>query len=651
MLEDNSGTLKFRNYPIVNCEKEKGEKSMNKTKMSVIILLAMMSLSFAAVLPVHAPAGGVLYIDPDPKILSGAGPGVTFYIDVCIKDVPVDPGIGGVQVKITWDSAVLHGLSASLPAGHFMEATGDPANQWVVSPPTATDNEAWCGVTFYNMTRAIEKGYAPKSGAGVIMRVQLENQQSPPWKGFVDTDITFVSGECVIGDKDGNALARDLDDGYYKNEWAAPSPVHFKVDTRQIDPTKYVAKNLNEEFEIDIKLQDVSADWHLVGFQFMLHYNTTLLEVLDVMNGTFLEGYAGPPNGGMFYIKMVEDDYVIVAGMILPDSSVFPPVWHPPFPSGEGVIATIKFKAILQGMFPITYSCALDLDDDFNLCGDEAGESIPVSTPARDGTYEIKPKVLGRMIDVFIGSDGNPITGHELTPYPDPYGGQGRNMTADLIYPQKKIYIWAVVTYNEWPEQRKPVTFELIDPQGESVAIFGAVTNETGVAFADFRIPWPEYEWALCHVFTLVASVDIASTQVKDWLWFHYDYVVRIDSVLTDKTEYKHCEYMNVTVIIKSKAILYYPVVITITLKDELQYFYGFGMAYLEVGGTQWCTYKYYAVSFLIHVHKHVRAGVSTIHVNALDNLPSLCGSAWCPEYVDPLTGEPPTINILAEWA
>ncbi len=625
-----------------------------ETKASIMVLVAMLLASMGAVLPpahAYVPSGGTLYIDPDPKVLVNGAPTTTFYLDVKVKDVGnATDGCCGYQLKITWNSSVIKGKSASLPAGYwFAPPAGEEGNINLIGPPTAGDDYASVAVTVYNLTRAKEKGYLPKNESGTVLRVLFEVVAPAPWKGFVDTNITFVPEETIFGDSDGVKMPQTLDDGYYKNEWGPPGPVHFKVDTRQIDPTKYVAKLLNEEFEIDIKLQDVDAAWHLVGFQFKLHYNTTLLEVLEVKNGTFLEAYAGPPNEGVFYIKIVEDDYVMVGGMILPNSTTFPPTWYPPFPSGEGVIATIKFKAILQGMFPVVLGDWLDLDDAFNMAGDETGESIPVTTPARDAWYEIKAKVLGRMIDVYMGSDG--YVDYPPTPYPDPYGGQGLNETADLVYPQKKIWLWANVSYNEWPEQQKVVTFEVRDPQGELVIILSAETDENGTAFVDFRIPWPEYRWALCGVFTVVASVDIASQTVKDWLWFHYDWVVRWVSVTTDKAEYKHCEYINITVNFKSKAILTYPVVITIVLKDELQYPFGMKIIRTEVGGAEWCHYANYTVSVKVHVHKHVRAGTATIHVNALSELPWFCGAAWTPEYVDTSTGEPPTVSILAAWA
>jgi hypothetical protein len=267
-------------------------------------------------------------------------------------------------------------------------------------------------------------------------------------------------------------------------------------------------------------------------------------------------------------------------------------------------------------------------------------EFIPHDPPI-DAQVKIVGYVTGRMIDVYVG-------GEPGIPYPAPYGGQGINKTADMFWPQKMIYIWAVVTYNMWPEQNKVVTFEIEDPEWHIVTVLTGVTDENGVASASFRIPWPEHEKYLGGMYTIIASVDIACQKVGDWLWFKFDYLTRWVKVTTDKAQYNHCEWINITVTFKSYAMQDHWVLMAIDLKDELQYAVGFSMGWIKVGGAVWCSYKEYSFTFSFHIYKHVHAGIATIHVNSLSTLPSLCGYAWCPEYVDPATGETPTFVVRA---
>ncbi len=112
---------------------------------------------------------------------------------------------------------------------------------------------------------------------------------------------------------------------------------------------------------MNIVAHGIGASDNFVGFEFKLGYNTTLLQVLAVNNGTFLEGFAGAPNGGVFYLAPVYGaNYVLFAGYILPDTDG---VWHAPFPSGSGTVATIQFKAIYEPPAGQAASCDLTLYD------------------------------------------------------------------------------------------------------------------------------------------------------------------------------------------------------------------------------------------------------------------------------------------------
>jgi hypothetical protein len=111
-----------------------------------------------------------------------------------------------------------------------------------------------------------------------------------------------------------------------------------------VEPARYHASAVNEIFTVNIVAHDIISSSSAIGFEFRLRYNTTLLQILAVNNGTFLEGFAGTPNRGVFYLGPVYGaDYVLFGGYIVPDENG---VWHEPFPSGTGTVASIQFKAI-----------------------------------------------------------------------------------------------------------------------------------------------------------------------------------------------------------------------------------------------------------------------------------------------------------------
>lgn len=609
-----------------------------KSKLLTLAMLTMMLLTplmAAKQVAGQQLNGGKLHFVPNPILLTGAPIGYEEWIKITIDNInPNGPGVAGIQVKVvTSDPSIVKFVGARLPSGHFMDPDGSAAaenNLWLVVPPKVSPDgrTAEVAITFYDMQLAIDHGDVPIYASGVIMEVKIRIMAEPPKYGSVEALLSFDGEGTIVGDKDGNALSRDISETcLVRNTWAPPS----EVPRLEVQPSSVTLTKEGDEFTVNIVVKNVAAAWELVGLNFKLNYNSTILQIVEVLNGTFFETWAGPPNGGVLYLGPVYGpDYIIVGVMILPDENG---TYHAPFPAGEGVVYSIKFKGIKQGVFPVTYSCALDLDDSWVDFGDKAGNAIP-KDPSIDGFYTMKPKVLGRAIDVY-------------TQYPFPYGGQGVNATSDMFWPQQEVVLFANVTYNEWPVQNKDVAFQIIAPDGTVMAVLVDRTDENGVATVSFRMNWPcEDPEDLFGEWTVIASVDIAGEVKRDFLWFKYDYLVRITKVSTDKTAYKHCEDIVVTVEFKSQSQMERNVVIVVTITDELNYPLVKGVKYFEVTvkGAKYCSYNNYTGTVTFHVDKSMAAGVATVHACALSGWPINFGSALCEEKTI-------TIDILAEWA
>lgn len=169
-----------------------------------------------------------------------------------------------------------------------------------------------------------------------------------------------------------------------------------------VEPSVYHAKSMNETFSVNIDIYNVTDPMKLIGFEFKLGYNTTLLDVVQVQNGTFLEAYGGSPNGGMLYYgPYYGDDYVLFAGFILPDVNG---TWHEPFPTGNGTLATITFRTKYQsiGLANPPDSCNLTLFDT-KLADPQANV---ISHNSTNGYYDIVPSPVGDLnfdgkVDIF----------------------------------------------------------------------------------------------------------------------------------------------------------------------------------------------------------------------------------------------------------
>jgi len=170
----------------------------------------------------------------------------------------------------------------------------------------------------------------------------------------------------------------------------------------KVEPATYETHRRGTVFKIDVTLNNITADMHLVGAEFKVRYNTTMLRAINATEGPFLMGFAGTPHQGTFFRYVIAGDYVLVGIVILPDQFG---VWHF-FPSGNGILASIAFQAIYQHMDktkpPLTSS--LHLSD--TKLSDDTGMLPGIPHYTQDGLYRIFPTALGDInfdgiVDIF----------------------------------------------------------------------------------------------------------------------------------------------------------------------------------------------------------------------------------------------------------
>lgn len=615
---------------------------MKVKKIVSITLIFAMLLATLAIFPVFAGTDGeVELIDPfdgDGNFIfdtDNATLGSTFKVQVWFYP-NASQNVTGWQYKIQYDTSLLDFVSETLPTGHMFEGL-------TFSHPAASVDEG--AGTIMSMAILITPPSIIVSTDKIMSEMTFQiTKMATKTEPFVNCSLTFYDigmGGTYFIDGAGHELDMNYFGGYYEFSWVAPSEVPWLEVKDPVDGDNTItATYVGQELDVDIWIHGCAAAWEQIGIQFQLWYNTTLISYVgtgtnpDWVNGTFMELFIGD-GLGIFYVVKADfegvsaplgENYFMVMLLKLPNGSG---QFNPPFPDGSGKIITLKIESLIQGLFPIKYECDLTLKNVkfIDRDGNELGQGTHVS-----GKYEIEPKVLGRMVDVY-------------TQYPYPFGGQGLYKPSDMFWPQKHLLLCANVTYNEWPEQNKDVAFQIIDPHDTTWGIYYNRTNNVGVACVFVRLPWPcddpEYyigEW------TVIATVDVACDVVNDTLSFKYDYLVNVWDVVPDKIEYKHCECINATISLASYAMQKYNVTITMTVYDETGVPFGYISTKVEIGEAQYCTYKEYELELSVHVIKFARAGKATIHVGALSDFPFYGGCALSPPFET-------SVSILAEWA
>jgi len=610
-----------------------------------ISLAAMLLIGMAAIFPVKA-LDTKLYIDPAATVFysNTTHVGDTFTVDISIDNVT---GMFAYQFELKFEYAIVQLMSAVRPAGHFLEPLVDPLNYFVPTWKLNKTSDATYQTAEFGYTLLAPE--VAKSGSGYLVRLTFKVVAAAPWMGSVTTTFHLQNTKVSNALSPPGNIPHDDVDGTYEYIYAPPLPTHYL----SVNPTTTVKAagapivgTANAFFDIYVDINNLNYEWWVVGIEFKLAYNDTLIDFISAtvdpwLNDTFGDIYMVPP-----LEAYLPDDfaYLLTAVVLMPHSS--PPAhWNNPI-NGTGHLMKLRFEVLMQEAFPWYDQTKLDLFD--SKYSDILANPVAAPLPNVDGLVKINGYVIGRQIDMY-------------TQWPAPYGGQSPNMPSDMFWPQKQVELYANVTYNLWPEQNKIVAFEIHNPAGEIVDIITAISDENGTAHTSFRIPWPCFNTsALFGIWNVIATVDIACVVVNDTMSFHFDYMIEWIKVTTfkglvEETDFAHYDIVTVKVEFQSYAIQVRNVTLAVVIHDELNYPIGKQYKSTTVGDEDmelWCQYANYTETFDIYIPKWAHAGEATIRVNALEGFPWYGYSAWTPEYLDetgPLPFEPLKINILPE--
>lgn len=592
--------------------------------LSNIVLAAMLLLSLAAVLPkTQAQAPTVVKVEPHESIFYSdtTSVGDQFTVEIWVYNVS---DTYGYQFKIFYNSDMLFGVSAERPSGHFYEPVLDPANYYVAS---------WKKELTYNAThKYFELAYtllAPepaKSGSGVIAKLTFQIKQSPPWKGSISSLIHFE--ESILADISSppqNIPHEDID-GIFEFRWAPPTTKPFlsvkPVKTTFVSGPPLVNTS-DAFFNIYVWIENCTEGWWVIGAEFKLAYNGTLIKYVGIEVDPWLDAfgdiYLVPP---VFGTRGDGLKFLHTAVVLLPHD--YPPSeWWWPI-EGSGALVKITFEVIHQEEFPWVAQSPLDLYD--ILFSDIQAEPVEAA-PEKDGLVEIQGYILGRMIDVY-------------TQYPEPYGGQGINMPSDAFAPQNEVCLSAKVTYNLDPVQNKPVSFEIKWPDGTVLLTRVAFTDINGIAKTCFRIPWldqlsdPERVFGVWKVF---ATVEIADEVVNDTLTFKVAWLMEIIDIETADSFQKQKPaplgemWFKVTWEVRSAQPRY--AVITVVVYDEL----GVPIAWDSYDGNfsaeAICVPRTYSHNFTLYIPTWAYVGTATVYANIYTDFPQNGGATYGPEF------------------
>lgn len=235
--------------------------------------------------------------------------------------------------------------------------------------------------------------------------------------------------------------------------------------------------------------------------------------------------------------------------------------------------------------------------------------------------------------------------------WPDPYFGEGPDQPCDLFRPGDMVELWVSLTYNGDPVQNQLVAYEVRDNQDNIVLLGTAQSDVNGWAYYQFRVPWPcTGPEPYFGVWTAIAKWSIGEMDGKPWgitiqdtmqfkvgwgLWIVDK--VECDEFGDPKGAFFKDEIVYVKLTIQNDYVTPVDCVISVTIYDDLMVPIGTAtlVDYTVPGSGVWCEPYIIEVTLAIELQKWAYVGTGYAKANLFTLLPYLCGTSWCPEFVN----------------
>jgi len=311
------------------------------------VLLAFVLASFLLpILPAISVAQGsgtLVKVEPE-KVTMGPDPAVgqEFTVDITLYDVA---DLYGWEAKLFWNNTLLNCTAEEypiLPEGLNWESP----NSLLLGPGIEQDYNATHGRWYHGLSALPMASPFPESFTGTIKLVTLTFKviYQPPLNGSCALDLF----DTKLSDYDAVAIDHEDVDGFYEIlSPPAPPTLEPKLEIKPESVNTFI----DNVFDIDVTISNVETTVKLVGVEFKLRYNTTMLNVINATEGPFMKDSTWALNGTELQGPFIEEDYVILGILMLPHADGE----YTAFPEGGGTLATITFNATAVG------NCALEL--------------------------------------------------------------------------------------------------------------------------------------------------------------------------------------------------------------------------------------------------------------------------------------------------
>jgi len=286
------------------------------------------------------------------------------------------------QVYLMYNTTLLNATNAWRPIN-------DP--QWVFDGRTTVfgnvdpEEGVKVGFDFVQVGDVILGTESTFNGTGILAIVEFEILLAPLELRTLECNLAIDNSDTYVLNSDLGEIPVIKENGHYSFSWLEPG--------LEVKPHEHVAVMELEEFNISVWLNNITSSDRLVGLEFNLHYNITLLNITQITEGSFLTQF-----GSTVFSNDVDANFANVNVTLTPTGE---------YPEGSGIIAFITFQGTYQDQRQ--YQSSLDLSNILFI--DNNSNPIQPTTPPINGSYTVLPDgssfitIQANPSSIVIGSD------------------------------------------------------------------------------------------------------------------------------------------------------------------------------------------------------------------------------------------------------
>ncbi len=304
---------------------------------------------------------------------------------------------------------------------------------------------------------------------------------------------------------------------------------------------------INTTVKIDIRIDNSPGIW--AWYIKNVSWNATVLQLIKAAKGPFLADNS--PGGDPADFTPVAFDNVNgvidggMAGAISADDKSTDP---------SGVLATLTFNVTNYGVSPITIANAYylaqygntsfinDPNNQIKIACNSATVNILSTTSTPTPTSSSNPTPIPSTSPSSTPAPANNSTTQNATllVFTDK-GGLGTGMSG-TYGPQDLLKIYGLVTYHNLTVSNLTVSFTMQNPNGTTITVGNGVTNQSGIANVEYRLPAPQPNStnSVFGTWKITASADISSQIiVTNATIFNFNYLSNIESIKMSASVYR----------------------------------------------------------------------------------------------------------------